>query len=94
LAILIGGSLLAIIVALAIKLTQRNSGRVDLAPADATLMESEQQHRDVWRMPPLDQLSPARLTTLNRVWLIVLRAYLIVAAGLVIVRIVALAMGS
>jgi hypothetical protein len=31
------------------------------------------------------------LTTLNRVWLIVLRGYLIVAAGLVLVRIVQLA---
>jgi hypothetical protein len=45
-------------------------------------------------MPPLDQLPPARLTTLNRVWLIVLRAYLVVAAGLVLIRIVTLAIGS
>jgi hypothetical protein len=42
-------------------------------------------------MPPLGELAPARLTTLNRIWLIVLRGYLIVAAGLVLVRIVQLA---
>jgi hypothetical protein len=42
-------------------------------------------------MPPLAQLPPRQLTTLNRVWLVVLRAYLIVAAGLVLVRIVTLA---
>jgi hypothetical protein len=45
-------------------------------------------------MPPLDQLPPARLTALNRAWLIVLRAYLLVAAGLVLARIVMLATGG
>jgi hypothetical protein len=38
-------------------------------------------------MPPLTELPPARLTTLSRTWLIVLRGYLVVAAGLVLVRI-------
>jgi hypothetical protein len=46
---------------------------------------------DTWRMPPLAQLPPRQLTTLNRVWLVVLRGYLIVAAGLVLARIVTLA---
>jgi hypothetical protein len=47
--------------------------------------------RDTWRMLPLTQLPPRQLTALNRVWLVALRAYLIVAAGLVLVRIVTLA---
>jgi hypothetical protein len=34
------------------------------------------------------------LTTANRLWLLVLMAYLIAAAGLVLVRIVALATGG
>jgi hypothetical protein len=38
-------------------------------------------------MPPLHTLPPARLTVLSRTWLIVLRGYLIIAAGLVLVRI-------
>jgi hypothetical protein len=38
-------------------------------------------------MPPLHRLPPARLTALSRTWLIVLRGYLIVAAGLVLLRI-------
>jgi hypothetical protein len=42
-------------------------------------------------MPPLAHLPPRHLTTLNRTWLFVLRAYLIVAAGLVLVRIATLA---
>jgi hypothetical protein len=39
-------------------------------------------NRDSWRMPPLEQLPPARLSRLARVWLIVLRTYLVVAGGL------------
>jgi hypothetical protein len=50
--------------------------------------------RDTWRMPPLAELPPRQLTTLNRVWLVVLRGYLIVATGLVLVRIIQLATGG
>jgi len=42
-------------------------------------------------MPPLDQLPPARMTALTRIWLSVLRGYLILAGGLVLGRIVELA---
>jgi hypothetical protein len=42
-------------------------------------------------MSPLAELPPRPLTTLNKVWLLVLRAYLIAAAGLVLARIVTLA---
>ena len=47
--------------------------------------------QSIWRMPPLGQLAPARLTPLTRIWMVVLRFYLIVAGGLVLVRIVQLA---
>jgi Mn2+/Fe2+ NRAMP family transporter len=47
--------------------------------------------RDTWRMPPLTELAPRPLTMLNKVWLLVLRAYLVIAAGLVLVRILTLA---
>ena len=43
-------------------------------------------------MPPLDQLPSARLGTLNRTWLIGLRAYLVVAVGLVVFRVTQLAL--
>jgi Mn2+/Fe2+ NRAMP family transporter len=46
---------------------------------------------NTWRMPPLDQLPPARLSTLSRIWMIVLRGYLIIAAGLMLFRIIQLA---
>jgi hypothetical protein len=45
-------------------------------------------------MPPLATLPPRHLTTLNRTWLSVLRAYLIVAARLVLVCIMTLAIGN
>jgi hypothetical protein len=46
---------------------------------------------DHWRMPPLDQLPPARLSLASRIWMIVLRGYLIVAGSLVLFRIFQLA---
>jgi Mn2+/Fe2+ NRAMP family transporter len=46
---------------------------------------------NTWRMPPLDRLPPAHLSTISRIWMIVLRGYLAVAAGLVLFRIFQLA---
>jgi Mn2+/Fe2+ NRAMP family transporter len=48
--------------------------------------------RMIWRMPPLDQLPAAQLTPLTRIWLTVLRGYLIIAGGLVFWRILELAL--
>jgi Mn2+/Fe2+ NRAMP family transporter len=45
-----------------------------------------------WRMPPLHELPPPRMTMLTRIWMIVLRSYLLVAGGLVLARIVELAL--
>ena len=67
------------------KLIQRMSASANAhepPAADDALMHE----RDTWRMPPLDQLPPAQLTPLERVWLIVLRGYFLVAAGLVLAR--------
>jgi Mn2+/Fe2+ NRAMP family transporter len=50
--------------------------------------------RATWRMPPLSELPPRRLTAAERIWLFVLRGYLFVAAGLVLARIVALAIAG
>ncbi len=48
--------------------------------------------RPVWRMRPLTQLLPVRLTAAKRLWMIVLRVYLLIAVGLVVVRVVQLAL--
>lgn len=50
--------------------------------------------RMIWRMPPLDQLPAAQLTPLTRIWLSVLRGYLVVAGGLVLWRILELALSA
>ena len=50
--------------------------------------------RQNWRMPPLAELPPLKLGTAERVWLVVLRGYLFVAVGLVLARIVALAVAG
>ena len=49
--------------------------------------------QNTWRMPPLDQLAPTSFGPLRRLWMGVLRAYLLIAAGLVLVRIVQLVGG-
>jgi hypothetical protein len=85
-AVLVGGSLATLVIYLAVGGISRTD-RIPVAPA-------WQSRRDTWRMPPLAELPPRQLTTANRVWLLVLRAYLIVAAGLVLSRIVTLATGG
>ncbi|NYH27352.1 NRAMP family divalent metal transporter [Paraburkholderia bryophila] len=44
--------------------------------------------RDTWRMPPLEDLPAPQLTMSKRVWMGVLRGYLIAAVALVIVKVV------
>jgi hypothetical protein len=58
----------------------------------ASVSESEQQFskeaRNTWRMPPLEELPAPQLTLSKRVWMGVLRGYLIVAVALVVVKVV------
>jgi hypothetical protein len=58
---------------------------------DAGAFGTYTQAGHTWRMSPLDKLPPARLSTISRIWMIVLRSYLVVAAGLVLFRILQLA---
>ena len=84
LAILAGGGLGAAAVWLAAGGLRRHRGGA--APDPAV--------RAQWRMPPWAELPPRRLTGGERLWLAVLRGYLFLAAGLVLARIVSLAMGG
>jgi NRAMP (natural resistance-associated macrophage protein)-like metal ion transporter len=86
--ILIAGSILATVIAIGVGFTQ--PVQIPTAMTVASV-PPRQVNRDTWRMPPLDELPPGRLTVTNRVWLFVLRAYLVVAAGLVLIRILMLA---
>jgi Mn2+/Fe2+ NRAMP family transporter len=50
--------------------------------------------RPHWRMPPLAQLTPMRLTTATRLWLGALRLYLAAATIMVVVRVAQIALGQ
>jgi hypothetical protein len=86
LGVLIGGSILAAAVALSAKAWERHGRSPPLEDG-----HYDTESRSQWRMPPLDSLPRARLTLLNRIWLIVLRGYLAVAAGLLVAKLIQLA---
>ncbi len=48
--------------------------------------------RPGWRIPALSSLGPNRISSATRVWMVVLRGYLLVAPGMVLFRIVQLAL--
>ena len=83
-AILIGGSLIAMVMSLVLWRIERRNHRPP-HPQRVSVLD-----RDHWTMPPLEQLTPARWTPLKRTWMFVLRGYLVIAAGLVLVRIAGL----
>jgi len=76
------GSGLVLALGVAAWLLYMRSGRID------------RSGRSTWRMPPLGELPPAHLTPLTRVWMAVLRLYLVLAGGLVLIRIVQLALSG
>ncbi len=86
-AVLAGGSLIAAVMSLVLWRIERRANHGIVRHRVSVL------DRTRWTMPPLEQLTAARLTPLKRTWMFVLRAYLVVAAGLVLVRIVGLVAG-
>jgi Mn2+/Fe2+ NRAMP family transporter len=88
--ILVGGSILAIVVTIGVKFVELSRFPTTLTRARFA-PKTVEHDPDTWRMPPLDQLPPAHLSMLSRIWMIVLRGYLVVAAGLVLLRIFQLA---
>ncbi len=87
--VLIGGSALAVVLAVGVKWYERWRGI-----AAGPTAQLEHGPRDLWRMPPLASLAPARLTLLNRTWMLVLRGYLLVAAALLLTKLVQLALSA
>ncbi|WP_321883088.1 Nramp family divalent metal transporter [Paraburkholderia bannensis] len=81
--ILAGGTLLAV-AGYAATLALRKLRREPVAPTQSW----PQGARDMWRMPPLAELPAPNLTLAKRVWMGVLRGYLLVAVLLVIVKVV------
>ena len=93
LSILIGGSVAGLLAALGVAVVQRRSRKPETGSL-GSISRIVSVADDQWRMPPLDQLPPARLSLASRIWMIVLRGYLIAAGGLVLLRIFQLATGG
>jgi Mn2+/Fe2+ NRAMP family transporter len=88
LAVLGGGTALALAVAaVAIPLRKRGIH----AWADTLAASLEKGNRDTWRMPPLDELPAPNLTLSKRIWMGVLRGYLVIAVVLVLVKVIEMA---
>ena len=91
LGILLGGGVAAAIVALVIMALSQNGERWGAGAVEAV---ETAVSRHSWRMRPLDSLPPAKLSLAAKTWMGALRLYLVVAGGLVLVRIVMLAIGN
>ncbi|AMP39228.1 MULTISPECIES: NRAMP family divalent metal transporter [Ralstonia solanacearum species complex] len=86
-AVLAGGSLIAAAMSLVLWRIERRANHGIVRHRVSVLDRAQ------WTMPPLEQLTAARLTPLKRTWMFVLRGYLVIAAGLVLVRIAGLVAG-
>jgi NRAMP (natural resistance-associated macrophage protein)-like metal ion transporter len=84
-----GGGVLAAIAALVIMALSKNGG----IESSTEVAAAETMSRDTWRMPPLAQLAPAKLSLAAKTWMGALRLYLVVAVALVLFRVVMLAIG-
>ncbi|WP_250454679.1 NRAMP family divalent metal transporter [Caballeronia sp. ATUFL_M2_KS44] len=80
--VLVGGTALAI-VGYASTLLMRRASANKHAP-QATVDHAQ---RNAWRMPSLNTLKPQKMTLATRVWMGVLRAYLVIAVGLVVFKV-------
>ena len=89
--VLIGGTALGAALAFAVKLYENRTGA---QAAEEIAPQLSQVQRDNWRMPAMELLAPARLSISSRMWMLVLRGYLVIAAGLLVVKLVALAIAT
>lgn len=91
LGVLIGGSVVGAVLAGVVKLYD---GKRGIQAVEDTVAVLSQTERDNWRMPAMETLAPARLSLSSRMWMLVLRGYLVIAAGLLIAKLVMLAVAS
>ncbi|MGN6653700.1 divalent metal cation transporter, partial [Trinickia sp.] len=91
--ILVGGIVLFALGYAGVELAQRRHGSNAAVKGEAIAARAANRAlRDTWRMPPLEELAQPKLTFATRLWMGALRGYLVIAVGLVIVKVVQLAM--
>ncbi|WP_345908576.1 Nramp family divalent metal transporter [Chromobacterium amazonense] len=89
--VLVGGGIIGGIVVIAahtVKLRRDAETGADLADE----AKPSQLYMQTWRMPPLDQLKPMVLSRANRLWMAVLRGYLVVAVIMVVYKVTQVAL--
>jgi NRAMP (natural resistance-associated macrophage protein)-like metal ion transporter len=87
--ILVGGCALALIVYVAVEFFRGEHGTATGSQAPSLNVAALKALRNTWRMPPLEDLPPPPHMTLStRVWMGVLRSYLVVAVALIVVKVV------
>lgn len=86
--ILIGGSVLGLIIAIAVNVLHAREEMERGQQANHKAHKRDVQHRHDWRMPALDKLKPMVLSSRNKLWMSVLRTYLLVAMGMVIYKVI------
>ncbi|WP_347928486.1 NRAMP family divalent metal transporter [Pseudomonas helvetica] len=89
--ILIGGGMVGLVIAIAVNVLHARA-EVDKGMLPESTVTFTQQMMYSWRMPPLAQLKPMVLSQRNRIWMGVLRGYLVVAMGMVIYKVIQLAL--
>jgi NRAMP (natural resistance-associated macrophage protein)-like metal ion transporter len=91
--ILVGGIGLFALGYLGTEFMRRRDGSAAAAKREATSKRAaDRALRDTWRMPPLEELPPPKLTFATRLWMGSMRGYLVIAVGLVIVKVVQMAL--
>jgi hypothetical protein len=90
--VLAGGTLMAVTGYAAAAVVRKLRGESEHAAAHEGALRLSKETRAGWRMPPLNELPPPHLTMSKRVWMGVLRGYLLVAVALVIVKVVQMAL--
>jgi NRAMP (natural resistance-associated macrophage protein)-like metal ion transporter len=83
-----GGTLLAVAGFAGTVVLRKFRQEPAIAAADDNGVAYPQEARDTWRMPRLNELPPPNLTLSSRVWMVVLRGYLVAAVALVVVKVV------
>ena len=83
------GVVATILSAVGVKVYEKSRGITQVAGAIY-----DRSMRSTWRMPPVSELAPAQISLLNRLWMLVLRAYLVAAAGMLIFKMFQLATGQ
>lgn len=86
--ILVGGVVATIFSAVGVNLYEARHGKSKIIQ-----VAIDRSLRDTWRMPPVAKLQAAQMSLLSKVWMIVLRGYLVVAGGMLIFKMIQLALG-